>query len=58
MNWITSILHGILKAILEKYGDMVGKTVAKDAVRDDHLMRRTGIRLRKWLQSSNSSKRG
>lgn len=58
MTWLGDVIRGILEAILRLYGGSIGKTVAKDAVRDEAALRRAGSRIRTWMQSRDSGQRG
>ncbi len=58
MDWIAQLLAALFDAILSRYGELVGKTVAKDAPRKDGVLRRAGNRIREWMHSRDNGQRG
>lgn len=58
MTWLGDVIRGILEAIFRTYGGSIGKTVAKDAQRDEAALRRAGGRIRSWMQSRHAGERG
>ena len=58
MTWLGDVIRGILEAIFRTYGGSIGKTIAKDARRDEAALRRAGDRIRSWMQSRHAGQRG